>query len=186
MAIIDCKECRAKISDKAATCPQCGSPLREAAVAYVAVPSVKKKTSVLTWVVLIFAVIVILPVYMQQESRRTSTQAAEKAAPAEREIIRLSPSELLALYTDNEIKTNDLVRGKLIEVTGSILEISEFMGGAYFEIDTGDKWHKLRTDIVTGERSRAGQFSKGASVTVRCPRANFVINSPHLRECWIM
>lgn len=186
MAIVDCKECRARISDQAGACPQCGAPTKGGAVAHVAVTQPKKKTSVVTWVVLIFAAIVILPVYVKQEAQRASESGSPKAEPAERQIIALSPSEILAWYTDNEIKTNDLIRGKLVEVTGTILEISEFMGDAYFLLDTGDKWHHLRANIVTGERSKAGQFSKGATVTVRCPRASFVMNSPQLRECWIM
>jgi hypothetical protein len=186
MAIFDCKECRARISDKAGACPQCGALINGGSVAYIATAKPKKKTSVVTWVALIFAGIVILPVFVQRAAQRASESGSPKAEPVERQIIKLSPSEILAWYTDNEIKTNDLIRGKLIEVTGTILEISEFMGDAYFQLDTGDKWHHVRANIVTGERSRAGQFSKGATVTVRCPRANFVINSPQLRECWIM
>jgi primosomal protein N' len=43
MALVKCKECGEEISKKAEKCPRCGSPQ-------------KKKTSLFTWIVTIFAV----------------------------------------------------------------------------------------------------------------------------------
>lgn len=64
MALVKCKECGEKISTKAKSCPKCG-----------AIPP--KKTSLVTWAVLVLIVLVMYGV-MQEQSNLTPEQKAAR------------------------------------------------------------------------------------------------------------
>jgi hypothetical protein len=87
MALIKCKECGEKVSSKAKACPKCGA-------------KPKKKTSFLTWFVLVlFLLIVGLPMIFSanmtpEEQAAYEAQRAEERAASEAERIR--DAELLA------------------------------------------------------------------------------------------
>jgi len=53
VAMINCPECSKEISDKAQACPNCGAPVDTASTASIPVPSRKKKTHPITWLILI-------------------------------------------------------------------------------------------------------------------------------------
>jgi ribosomal protein L37E len=62
MAMVKCKECGQSISNKAKSCPSCGAPI-------------KKKTSILTWIVsVILSIIVIQSVIVSSGSNTVSTR----------------------------------------------------------------------------------------------------------------
>lgn len=65
MALKNCKECGEKVSTKAKTCPKCGA-------------KAPKKTSFLTWAVLVLIVFVVIGV-MRQEASLTPEERAERA-----------------------------------------------------------------------------------------------------------
>lgn len=68
MALVQCSECKNKISDQAAACPNCGAPMKGPATA--SPPSKgKKKTSQTTWVAL-FLVIGGIVWYLQSRQFR--------------------------------------------------------------------------------------------------------------------
>jgi hypothetical protein len=88
MAMIQCKECKAKVSDKAKTCPQCG------AVA-------PKKTSRLTILFAILLALVSIPIIKSistsNEREAAVNAVATSAANAEKtRIAALSPDQLKA------------------------------------------------------------------------------------------
>lgn len=65
MALVKCKECGEQVSTKAKTCPKCGA-------------KPPKKTSFLTWAVLVFIALTVYGVY-QQESNMTPEQRKARA-----------------------------------------------------------------------------------------------------------
>lgn len=69
MALINCKECGAKISKKSTACPHCGAPQ-------------KKKTSAVTWLVtlfIVFGVIVFFNDYSPDPARQKAKEARQAA-----------------------------------------------------------------------------------------------------------
>ena len=64
MSMIKCDECKAEISDKAEKCPHCGAP-------------VKKKTSILTWIIAgLFGIIIINAISSNNSATTSSSLSA--------------------------------------------------------------------------------------------------------------
>jgi zinc-ribbon domain len=72
MALTKCKECGSEISDKAAACPKCGAP----------VPAPRKKTGLLTWLVVGFLGLTLLGTIISNSSSNSTGNAAATAASA--------------------------------------------------------------------------------------------------------
>lgn len=68
MALVECAECHAQISDKAATCPHCGAPVGSSTVPGAAVKPSKKKTHPVTWAV--FALLILGAIWFFPKMQR--------------------------------------------------------------------------------------------------------------------
>ena len=68
MALVKCKECGEEVSNKAKSCPKCGA-------------KAPKKTSLLTWLVLI---LIILGIYTSSQSTDSATKSPAKVSSSEK------------------------------------------------------------------------------------------------------
>lgn len=73
MAMSKCKECGTEVSTKAKQCPKCGAP-------------VKKKTSLVTWLVGILVGLWFIGYIASDPSTSTSSSSAAKSEPTPREV----------------------------------------------------------------------------------------------------
>ncbi|WP_111860711.1 zinc ribbon domain-containing protein [Acinetobacter sp. CFCC 10889] len=81
MALKNCKECNAQISDKATSCPQCGSPQ-------------PKKTSVFTWICAgILALSVIISIFASNRGSSHSEEPNNNKVPTAEDLMTLRQME---------------------------------------------------------------------------------------------
>ena len=69
MALVKCKECGQKVSQKAGSCPKCGAPI-------------KKKTSLFTWIVAIFLGLWLIGFISTQGNSPTGTSSPAGSVPS--------------------------------------------------------------------------------------------------------
>ncbi len=87
MGLVKCKECQAEISKKAKQCPKCGTPA-------------KKKTSIVTWLVLVLIVLWGVGIMNSDDYRTASTRKYESG----KETRKPTPLEEARMHTDLEFE----------------------------------------------------------------------------------
>lgn len=97
MALIKCTDCGEKISKKAKSCPKCGAP-------------VKKKTSLFTWLVTIFIVLVVVSAITTKDNRPPSNEVSavgqiDKPTPKATDAMQSQREKVQALFQGNEEPT---------------------------------------------------------------------------------
>lgn len=101
----------------------------------------------------------------QKDAVRASSREAEDAKYQE-----LRASQLVEIYTDNEISADSRFKGKGIQVTGTIASIGkDIMDSPYITVGSGAE-HEFRTvQCMLAKKSvaAAANLSKGDQVTVR-------------------
>lgn len=92
MAMIKCKECGNKISSKAKTCPQCGSP-------------VKKKTNILSLLLIIIILFVCFQASLQEDSDSTDSKPStdnNSTKPKKPEVLYICRTYPVGSVIENE------------------------------------------------------------------------------------
>ena len=80
MALTKCKDCGNEVSKKAASCPNCGAPLKKA----------KRKTSTFTWLVLILIALVVWVQSSNETSKIQQTTTQPTKAKPEVKVVKKS------------------------------------------------------------------------------------------------
>ena len=92
-----------------------------------------------------------------------STPEVSSSSPAE---VVIRASDLYAAYQANEIAADELYKGKLIEVSGTIRDIgNDLMDEPYITLAGDDFIGDVQ--CFMSSKSEAAKFSKGQNVTVK-------------------
>ena len=89
--------------------------------------------------------------------------------PAESEVIRINAARLFDIYEQNDVNGDQLYKGKILEVTGSVDDISRgFMGEIYITFNRGDfKVFTVQCFFSDDFADRAAKLRPGSFVRVR-------------------
>lgn len=117
MALVKCKECEQEISKSADKCPNCGAPQ-------------KKKTSPVTWTVLVFIVLVWI-VGLSSNSQNNHTRVSTKPTPSK---------SVVLMYAHSPINVRQGA-GKQHEIIDKLKR-----GDAVILEDIENKWAKVKLD----------------------------------------
>ena len=159
MALVECKECGAKVSKKATACPECGAPA-------------KKKTSMFTWLVVVIIGVVVVgamdkppssppaaPLVLtpeQKQAREAELVAELKGIPAVevkknleayRELVKLSPGNekypAKVAYYEGQLVRYNKIQGQFSSWSGAHKSIERYVKArlkdpnSYEHIETG-------------------------------------------------
>jgi predicted nucleic acid-binding Zn ribbon protein len=170
MAIIECKECKQQVSDKAKTCPSCGA-------------AVPKKVGCLQSIGIAFVGLIFFVAIFSKDSHKTNPSAPTGTQAAE-EVIAATSREIATAYDENEAKGDALYKGKLIQVTGKVKSIDKDVADDTVIILVGKQmFQSVHATMRDSEEQRAINVKKGSSVTLRCRGHGEVIGSPMLNDC---
>jgi hypothetical protein len=128
-------------------------------------------------------------------------EQAEQAAPAQNQYpdtphftekvpddppIQINAPYLYAAYKDNEIAADQIYKGKILEVSGTVGRIrKDFADNAILELMTQNQFESVDAYLKADSVSFAATLSPGNSVTVLCRGAGLMIGSPMLKDCSI-
>ncbi len=129
------------------------------------------------WAIVVVAVLVVggsVLVLFLRETR--PAPVVVESAPLD---VRLG--RLLKDYADNEIRADDLYKGKTVRVTGTVRDVGKILGSPHVTLtDKEALW--LNCDLEASSVSRAAGLNPGASVTV-VGRVKGLVLSVNLSEC---
>jgi hypothetical protein len=102
--------------------------------------------------------------------------------PLTGEVIKISPKQLLADYTANEVAADNKYKGKTIEVTGPIESISkDMLDEVYVAIEAGDPIRTVQCYLVPESAAKVATLAKGQTVTIQ-GRGDGLLMNVQLRD----
>jgi len=159
--MIFCKACGKEIAKSAKTCPQCG-----------------KKNKRPFWVTLLIIVGIIIAIstisnLLNKNSSNSSVSKSGRSstsndtAEARTTAIEVSPSQLFADYKANEVNADNLYKGKLLKVTGTIKSIGkDIRDEPYITFDSGDIITSVQVYFMKSEQNKLADLSSGQKLTI--------------------
>lgn len=190
MAIKKCGECGGQVSDKAEKCPACGAP-------------VKKKAGFFKLVV--YGVIGFFGFFMligiaaascsDKKAPATASftpgaaapAAAAEPAPAAPAFLDADISEVLGAYQGNELKGDQLYKGKKIRVTGKVDDVkNDILNNPFVTLGTGKQFEipQIQCSLADSEGGKAANLTKGQDITVIGDVTGLMMNV-QMNECVI-
>ena len=187
MALVHCPDCGQKVSEKAPTCPHCGSPLKGGGI-----EKKKKKMGCLQigcLGLILFGVIGVIGVIMEmnltpeeraaKEERRKQDQAESAKRESERGAAEkaanrpttVSPFKLVGDYEGNEVAADLTYKGKTLRISGSIDDIGkDILGTIYVTLEGGHVLRKVQVMFSDAYTNQVARLRKGMRITVvgRC------------------
>lgn len=188
MALINCKECGVKISDKAAICVHCGAPLAAPAAAPPAAAAAKKKPKPWTrWVVPLIAVVVVIfgliSAFPEQFESMFGLEAQKPApvAPAPPSIL-VSAIRLSKDYKTNEALADIAYKGKSLVVNGEVDAFNKNTEAPSVTLSAGAA-KAVQAQFPKSAFDKLITLKHGQKVTVTCVGGGVVNGSPILKAC---
>ncbi len=183
-----CKTCKSQIAASAKVCPSCGAKNKK--------PLSQRP---IFWIVLIVLFLVIIGSTTANNPPAATTvsaplgttadplassQARTSAPTATPEaVLVVSAKELIAAYDANEVKADTQYKGKLLEVTGIVNDISVVMGTTTVTVGTGAAFEwGISCSFQDSEKEKIAELNKGDSITVsgKCDGKSLSVS---MRKC---
>lgn len=179
MAIKNCGECGGQVSDKAEKCPACGAPTR-------------KKLGLIKLVLYgiggLFTLVILVGIFGEPiEEKEPSAKAAEppkRSAPA---FVDVDIKEMLATYEGNELKGDQLFKGKKVRLTGKVDDVkNDILDRPFVTIGTGKQFEipQVQCSLARSQAEKAAHLDKGEEITVVGEVTGLMMNV-HLEKCVI-
>lgn len=145
------------------------------------------------WVLYIFIALVVLGYIVGKNDDGThvsnstdSAKSSENTAQAkpQKEIYQTTSRKLFKAYEENEVATDEAMKGKLIAVTGIVQSIDkDFTDSIIISLKTDNQFMASRMEMNDSQKATALTLKKGQQVVVICERMSRVVGSPSGRRC---
>lgn len=114
----------------------------------------------------------------------TSTPAAANAPEAKKEVVKISAVELFQSYDANEVATDERLKGKIVEVSGTIQAIDkDAFNNIVIRLRTPNEFMSAAMQVGDSDKAKAIALRKGDKVAIRCARMSRMIGSPYGADC---
>lgn len=212
MAITTCAECAHQVSDKAASCPNCGAPAARAEKANAAPRRRGVLTRLLTtllalwliattaWWLTTFRLSELVgsggrlsrmgrtvsesaPAPLDADRRAAPVLPAPEPHPALRTVYQTTAEQLYRDYSANAVRTQSSIGNSQVRISGSILEIDEdAQGRPVVRLATGND-SSLGLRLGEDQQAAAAQLVKGETVEIQCDRMQRISESVQGSDC---
>jgi hypothetical protein len=201
MPLIVCTDCNREISDSAPACPHCGKPNEVGSNKELSTVwpnsaqtnkngSKDKQSSRWVAVVLVIGFVWFISALGDgPDSSNKSVSAPSVAAPqksqgatsksAEKVISVKNITDILSAYKNNEVRADNIYKGKIIKVTGIVDSIKkDIMDDLYVTIGTGARFEIPQVQAFFGDsqNSKLSNLNSGENVTVVCRVSGLMMN----------
>lgn len=126
------------------------------------------------------------------EPAATTGQAQASAPPPvqtktpeqTKQVHKTTAQQLARDYHDNEVAADEKMKGKIIEVSGSVQSIDKsFTDSIIIALRTGNEFMAARMNMDDSEKDKAMILKRGAKVVIRCERMTRTLGSPSGFDC---
>lgn len=187
-----CQICNNKIPEEVEVCTYCGGAqksgkslikaLSERYIPQTQGQGKRQKMSMTMKVLLVFFGILIYG-FVQTTVFRKATNQPSPIEYTDTNI-RLTARQLNSEYEKNEIRADEIYKGKLLEVSGIVSDIGKIWSTAYIKIEAG--WaHNLTCMLSDSEKSKASYLVKGQSITMEGKNLGKTLGNVQLSNCII-
>jgi zona occludens toxin (predicted ATPase) len=181
-----CPKCHGDIPAQATRCQHCAADLRSWFARH------KILTGLLSLVILVFLISMFSgPSSTSSSTGSTSTSsntATSPSKPAE-VAMRITAEALAAAYTANEVAADATYKDKLVEVTGTVMSISQdFLDNPTVTLSDGHEY-SFNNPQCSFPKERAAQvadLTKGQKVTLQGRVSGEVIGTAMIKECSVV
>lgn len=114
---------------------------------------------------------------------KEATSEVASSASTNAQVVDVSPKKLFADYEANEVSADDLYKGKILRVSGTVAKIGkDVLDTPYIEFSTGDAVFGVQ--CMFDDTGVLGSLKKGQKVTVRC-KGDGKMGNVILRGCMV-
>lgn len=213
MALIKCPDCGQEVSDQAMACLKCGRPVASI-TAPSARPlskeniraNAKEQSSKLKFAaVLVLGIIIYIAChsipsdtsYTSTDTADTSTQpmsdnkpvptASSELAPSPQVVMDTMPAQLYELYAMNEVRADNDLAGKAIQVTAPVLSIDkDVLNDIVLQFSTGRPFQNMTATLDNSQNAAAANLIPQQIVTIQCKDIHRVLDSPTADRCVLL
>lgn len=146
---------------------------------------------ILKWVVIGFVVLVVLAAIFGKDSSNSQQPATDQSkttqtktdVPAQ-DVYKTTAAQLFKDYESNEVAADEKMKGKSVEVSGTIQSIDkDFADNIVLQLKTANEFMPAHMNLEDSEKQKAMALSKNAKVTVLCKKVARMVGSPIGSEC---
>ncbi|WBM69126.1 OB-fold putative lipoprotein [Buttiauxella sp. WJP83] len=117
-------------------------------------------------------------------SASANTEAQEPASAPQKEVFNTTARQLFKAYEENEVATDEQMKGKLVAVKGVVQSIDkDFTDSIIVSLKTDNEFMPARMEMKDSEKTTAIALKKGKQITVICEKMSRVIGAPSGRKC---
>lgn len=113
----------------------------------------------------------------------STTQMLPAATPGDN-VYTTTAQKLARDYHDNEVAADEKMKGKVIEVSGTVQSIDKSITDSIIiALRTGNEFMAAHMNMDDSEKDKAIALKRGAKVTIRCERMMRSMGSPFGSDC---
>lgn len=136
---------------------------------------------VFKWVGIVFLVLIVIGIIAGNDENSTGA-ASTPEKPAE--VFKITSTELFNAYEANEVATDENLKGKLVEVSGTVDSIDkDAFDNIVIHLRTPNQFMSTSLQVDESEKGKAIALSKGAKVAIRCDKMMRLMGSPSGSDC---
>lgn len=123
------------------------------------------------------------------ESKKENNQVANNQPEQKVEAIKLEAETLRQAYKANEVNGDNLYKGKLVEISGTVDTIGKDLSDeAYVTFETNEQYafDKVQCMFKTAEEAGLAQLKKGQSFKAQGTVSGVVISGVIVRNCKVL
>lgn len=111
-------------------------------------------------------------------------QSDIQVQPSQPEIIYISVLDLAKEYSENEVKTDEKYKNKLMRISGDVQAISkDFADNLVLELSSDNQFLPANMRMEKSEKSKMMNITKDEHVVVQCQKTSYIMNSPTGYNC---
>lgn len=139
---------------------------------------------ILKWIGIGFAALLVIGIFAGKQNSGGNVISGNVASSTPKEVHRTTAQQLFADYEANEVATDEAMKGKMIEVTGTVQSIDkDFTDSIIVALRTGNEFMPARLQVSDAQKAQAMALKKGIKVALRCEKMNRIVGSPSGRDC---
>jgi hypothetical protein len=144
---------------------------------------------ILKWILYIVVALAVIGYFAGDKkdspaTESTSSESAPVTSTPAKEVYKTTASALFKDYDDNEVAADEKMKGKIIEVSGTVQSIDkDFTDSIIVRLKTSNEFLPAIMGIKDSEKSTALALKKGQKVVVTCAGMSRVVGAPSGRNC---
>jgi hypothetical protein len=100
------------------------------------------------------------------------------------DIVKVTAPALYREYDENEVATDNRLKGKIIEISGKIAAVNkDFLDKPYVNLETSNQFSSARIAPVAADADKLAALRKGQPITFRCARMTRILGAPSGSDC---